>query len=75
MGVQEIEKGICRGNRCARVTHDGHVYEFDGNVCNFSGPFGTYRWSVSEDTLTIKLIHEGCFGRSETLAGTWTRMR
>jgi hypothetical protein len=73
MGVEEIENGICKGNGCEHVTHDGHVYEVDGNVCNFSGPFGRYRWSKSGDTLTITPIHEGCFGRSELLQGTWTR--
>jgi hypothetical protein len=73
MGVREIEKGVCKGNGCLQVTHAGQHYEIDGNVCNFSGPFGSYRWSVSGDTLTLRVIHEGCFGRGKGLAGTWTR--
>jgi hypothetical protein len=73
MGVQEITNGVCQGNGCVHVTRNGRRYEFDGNVCNFSGPFGSYRWSVSRDTLTLKVIHEGCFGRTEFLSGTWTR--
>ena len=37
----------------------------DGNICNFSGRFGSYRWSVSGNTLTLKVIHEGCLGRGQ----------
>ncbi len=59
---------------CNRVRRNGHVYEVWGNDCNHSGPFGTYRWSVSGDTLTLKPIHEGCKGRQNHLAGTWTRI-
>jgi hypothetical protein len=73
MGVQEIDQGVCKGNGCLRITHGGRVYNVAGNVCNFSGPSGRYSWSVAGDTLTTKVIHEGCFGRGELLAGTWTR--
>jgi hypothetical protein len=74
-GLQEVDHGVCHGNGCRHITHDGREYEIDGNICNFSGPFGHYTWSVSGDTLTLKLIHEGCFGRGETFVGTWTRER
>lgn len=73
MGVQEIEKGLCKGNGCLHVRHGGRVYEVSGNVCNFSGPFGRYRWSVTGSTLAIKVIHEGCPGRTGFLEGTWAR--
>jgi hypothetical protein len=53
---------------------DGHPYEIDGNVCNFSGPFGRYTWSLSGETITLSAIHEGCLGRSKMLAGEWTRI-
>lgn len=72
-GVQEVEKGVCNGNGCLRIRHDGELNEISGFICNFSGPFGNYRWSVSGDTLTLRVIHEGCRGRGQTLAGTWTR--
>jgi hypothetical protein len=73
MGVQEIEKGVCSGNGCIHVTHGGRRYVFDGFVCHFSGPFGSYRWSRTGPTLTIRPVHDGCAGRSEMLAGSWTR--
>jgi hypothetical protein len=73
MGVQEVDKGVCHGNGCLHLTHNGRDYTFSGNVCNYSGPIGRYRWSMSGNTLTIKLIHEGCLGRTGFLAGTWTR--
>jgi hypothetical protein len=75
MGVQEIEKGSCNGNGCIRVAHEGQRYGVYGFICNYSGPFGSYLWSVSGDTLTLKVIREGCRGRGLTLAGTWTRAR
>jgi hypothetical protein len=59
---------------CIAVRKNGRTYEVWGNDCNFSGPFGTYRWSVSGDTLTLKPIHEGCKGRQNHIAGTWTRI-
>ena len=74
-GVQEIEKGVCKGNGCLHITHDGRPYDISGNICNYSGPFGRYTWSFSGDKLRLKVIHEGCFGRSKMLAGTWTRTR
>jgi hypothetical protein len=73
MGVQEVEKGVCKGNGCLHIRHQGEAYEINGNVCNYSGPLGNYRWIVSGNTLTLKVIHEGCLGRGQGLAGTWTR--
>jgi hypothetical protein len=73
MGVQDVVKGDCKGNGCVHRRHGGRVYLFSGFVCNFSGPFGSYRWSVSGSTLSVKPIHDGCSGRTEMLAGTWTR--
>ena len=75
MGVQEVKKGVCSGNGCVRVRHGGRSYRFDGSVCNFSGPFGSYHWTRSGDTLKIRTIHDGCVGRIEMLAGSWTRLR
>ena len=74
-GVQEVDHGVCTGNGCLHITHDGRAYTISGNVCNFSGPFGRYTWSVSGDTLSLKVIHEGCFGRGKYFASTWTRER
>jgi len=72
-GVQDVEKGVCSGDGCLHVRHDGETYAISGNVCNFSGPFGRYTWSRSADSLTLKVTHEGCRGRAGMLAGTWTR--
>lgn len=75
MGVQDVVDGDCRGNGCVHVTHDGRVYLFSGSVCSFAGPFGSYRWSRSGSTLTVEPIRDGCFGRTELIAGTWRRAR
>jgi hypothetical protein len=40
--------------------------------CNASGPFGSYRWSVSAQTLTLTPVHDGCPDREDVWAGHWT---
>ena len=65
--------GKCNPVGCTKVRKFGRTYEVWGNDCNFSGPFGTYRWSVAGDTLTLTPIHEGCKGREGILTGSWTR--
>ena len=73
-GVQEVEKGVCSGNGCMHVKHNGKIYEFAGSDC-FIKDFGRYPWAVSGDTLTIKLIHDPCVTRQAIFPGTWTRVR
>jgi hypothetical protein len=48
-------------------------YRFGGNDCTWSGPFGTYQWTVTGTTLTLTAIHEGCDVRQAVWEGTWTR--
>jgi hypothetical protein len=43
--------------------------------CTSAGPFGTYRWSVSANMLTLTAIHEGCGQRQAIWEGAWKRMR
>jgi hypothetical protein len=44
-----------------------------GIDCDESGPFGTYRWSVSGDALTLTALREPCGQRRAVYEGTWTR--
>jgi len=44
-----------------------------GIDCDESGPFGTYRWSVSNRQLTLTPIREPCGQRRAVYEGTWTR--
>jgi hypothetical protein len=73
-GVQQVENGVCSGNGCTHVKHDGKIYEFFGSDCSIKA-FGRYTWAVSGDTLTIKLIHDPCVTRQAIFPGTWTRVR
>jgi hypothetical protein len=41
--------------------------------CDESGPFGTYRWMVANNQLTLTAIHEPCGQRRAVYEGTWTR--
>jgi hypothetical protein len=41
--------------------------------CREDGPFGTYRWAVAGDTLTLTPIKEDCPGRGHIMSGTWMR--
>jgi hypothetical protein len=45
-----------------------------GVDCDESGPFGTYRWSVSGNTLTLSALREPCGQRRAVYEGTWTRV-
>jgi hypothetical protein len=74
-GVQQIEHGACNGNGCKRVKRLGRVYEVFGNDCNYAGPSGRYRWSVTGDVLTLTAVHEGCPGRGGFLAHEWRRVQ
>ena len=44
-----------------------------GIDCNESGPFGTYRWSVSGNALTLTALREPCGQRRAVYEGSWTR--
>jgi hypothetical protein len=46
-----------------------------GIDCDESGPFGTYRWSVSEQALTLTAVREACGQRRAIYEGTWTRQQ
>ena len=52
----------------SRYGHHG----LGGTDCDFSGPFGSYHWSVSGGKLTLTEIHEGCPNRRAVWKGTWT---
>lgn len=43
--------------------------------CTPAGPFGTYRWSVSGNKLTLTAIHEGCGQRRAIWEGVWMHVR
>jgi hypothetical protein len=45
-----------------------------GIDCDESGPFGTYRWSVSGDALSLTALHEPCGQRRAIYEGTWKRL-
>jgi hypothetical protein len=49
----------------------GHNH-IGGLDCYWSGPFGTYKWSVSGSTLKLTPVHEGCPNRQGVWAGVWT---
>jgi hypothetical protein len=58
----------------------GHVSRFGARIdagggieCNEAGPFGTYRWTVIGNELTLTAIHELCGQRRAIYEGTWTR--
>lgn len=53
------------------ISRYGH-HGFEGWVCDASGPFGSYHWSVSGGKLTLTVINEGCPNRRAILEGTWT---
>jgi hypothetical protein len=60
--------GTCQGG----VSRFGY-HPIGGNDCTWSGPFGTYQWTVTGTTLTLTAIHEGCSDRQAVWEGTWTR--
>jgi hypothetical protein len=59
---------VCRGG----VSRFGY-HTIAGTDCDWHEPFGTYRWTVTGSTLTLKAIHEGCIDRGDVWEGTWTR--
>ena len=60
-------------NNHTSTTRDGHK-DIGGFDCNPAGPFGSYHWAVSVNTLTLTSTQEGCPGRQGILQGTWTRV-
>ena len=52
------------------INRYGH-HGFGDVDCNASGPFGSYRWSVSASTLTLTPIQDGCPDRQATWNGQW----
>jgi hypothetical protein len=55
----------------------GHttISRFGAHDCRADGPFGTYRWAVSGDTLTLAAIRERCGQRRVIWEGVWKRLR
>jgi hypothetical protein len=51
------------------------AHDIGGFDCREDGPFGTYRWSVSGDTLTLAAIRERCGQRRVIWEGVWKRLR
>jgi hypothetical protein len=60
--------GTCQGG----VSRFGY-HTIGGDDCTWSGPFGTYQWTVTGTTLTLTAIHEACGDRQAIWEGTWTR--
>jgi len=53
----------------------GHRIDVGGGIdCDESGPFGTYRWSVSGGQLTLTAVREPCGQRRAVYEGTWARV-
>jgi hypothetical protein len=59
----------------------GSIHRFGSQIdagggidCDESGPFGTYRWSVANDQLTLSAIAELCGQRRAVYEGIWTRV-
>jgi hypothetical protein len=59
----------------------GSIHRFGSQIdagggidCDESGPFGSYRWSVAEDQLTLSAIDERCGQRRVVYEGIWTRV-
>jgi hypothetical protein len=66
--------GTCGNGQPCGVKHFGH-HHIGGRDCNFAGPFGTYRWSISRAKLTLTAIDEPCGQRRAIWEGTWTRVK
>jgi hypothetical protein len=71
----EMAPLIC--NLAGSVCHGGvsrfGYHTIAGTDCDWHEPFGTYRWAVTGNTLTLTAIHEGCPDRGDVWEGTWTR--
>jgi hypothetical protein len=73
-GTMEVEAPIQEApitDTTGGISRYGH-HGLGSNDCNASGPFGSYRWSVSAKTLTLTPIQEGCPDREDVFAGQWT---
>lgn len=66
-----IQEAPCSDTSCG-ISRYGHHGLGDVD-CDPSGPFGSYRWSVSNDALTLAPIQDGCPDRQDIWAGQWTR--
>ena len=66
-----IEMAPCNDDKCG-ISAYGHR-SIGGHDCNFAGPFGSYRFAVSGDKLTLTAIHERCPNRLAIWEGVWTR--
>jgi len=53
----------------SRFGHKG----LGGNDCTAAGPFGSYKWSVDGDQLTLDAAKERCGNRRAIWEGIWTR--
>jgi hypothetical protein len=49
------------------------LHRIGGTDCRADGPFGSYRWSISRNQLTLTAIHERCGNRRAIWQSTWTR--
>jgi hypothetical protein len=59
-----------------QINRFGSRIDAGGGIdCAESGPFGTYRWSVSGHALTLTGLREACGQRRAVYEGTWTRRR
>jgi DNA-binding SARP family transcriptional activator len=64
------------GGPCGGVSRSGaHHIGAGGRACNYAGPFGAYRWSVTGAHLTLTAIREPCGQRRAVWEGIWTRVR
>jgi hypothetical protein len=50
------------------------AHNIGGNLCNPTGPFGRYSWTVTGAGLTLTATSELCPDRRAVLEGTWTRV-
>lgn len=66
-----IEEAPISDTGTTGISRYGH-HDLGDSDCNPSGPFGSYRWSVSAKTLTLTPIREGCHGREDVWTGRWT---
>jgi hypothetical protein len=66
-----IQEAPCSQNGPCGISRYGH-HDVGDVDCNASGPFGSYRWSVSANTLTLTPVKDGCPDREDIWAGHWT---
>ena len=66
-----IQEAPCSQTGACGINRYGH-HNVGDIECLASGPFGSYRWSVSADTLTLTPVHDGCPDREDVWTGHWT---